>query len=169
MKLSKSTTILLNVILVLIIALLVKSAIASPKHAYAQGSTYSYKLASVGPTQEEILQSLQEYFTNIVKSLFTWGEGLFQFDNDKLPPEDKITIRLPLENIIIEGSRQLDEWQQLQDEIPGLDMALKFIDDASKANLHNVNLSVAEWRVVRFINSKNTIYQIVLAERKEIE
>jgi ABC-type uncharacterized transport system permease subunit len=57
MKLSKSTTILLNVILVLIIALLVKSAIASPKHAYAQGSTYSYKLASVGPTQEEILQT----------------------------------------------------------------------------------------------------------------
>jgi hypothetical protein len=111
-------------------------------------------------TQEEILQSLQEYFANIVKSLFTWGEGLFQFDSDKLPPEDKITIRLPLENIIIEGSRQLDEWQQLQDKIPSLDMALKFIDDASKANLHNVNLSVAEWRVVRFINSKNTIYQI---------
>jgi ABC-type uncharacterized transport system permease subunit len=54
MKLAKSTTILLNVALVFIMALLVKSILASPKNAYAQGSTFSYKLADIGPTQEEI-------------------------------------------------------------------------------------------------------------------
>lgn len=54
MKFAKSTTILLNVILVLAIAILVKSAITFPKSAYAQGSAFSYKLANVGPTQEEI-------------------------------------------------------------------------------------------------------------------
>jgi len=57
MKLSKSTTMLLNVVLVLVIAFLIKSVMASPEHAYAQSSSYSYKLASVGPTQEEILQT----------------------------------------------------------------------------------------------------------------
>lgn len=114
-------------------------------------------------TQEDILQSLQEYFVNIVQSVFTWEEGIFYFDNEKMPPEDKITIRLSLENIIIEGTRQLREWEQLQDEIPSMDMALKFVDGATKLNLRNVNLSVEELRVVRFINSKNTIRQIASA------
>jgi len=57
MKLTKSTTILLNVVLVLIIALLVKFVIVSPKNVYAQGSSFSYKFAYVGPTQEEIQQT----------------------------------------------------------------------------------------------------------------
>ncbi len=37
-------------------------------------------------------------------------------------------MRVDLENLIIEGSRQLREWEQLQEEIPSLDMALKFTD-----------------------------------------
>jgi len=111
-------------------------------------------------TQEDILQSLQEYYVNIVKSVFTWVEGFFHFDYEKMPPEDKITIRLSLENLIIEGSRQLREWEQLQNEIPNLDMALKFVEGARRANLRNLNLNAEEWRVVRFINSKNTIHEI---------
>ena len=73
-----------------------------------------------------------------------------------LPPDDRINVRLDLENIIIEGARQLREWEQLQDEIPSLEMALKFTDRPLK----NVSLSVEEWRVVSYINPKNTMKQI---------
>lgn len=112
--------------------------------------------------QQDILISLQNYFINVVERLFTWVEGFFRFDVDVLPPQDKIFTRIALENIIIEGSRQLREWEQLQDEIPSLDMALKFADRPG-ANLRNVNLSVEEWRVVSYINPKNTIRQIARA------
>ncbi len=107
-------------------------------------------------SQEDILLNLQTYFTDVVRRLFTWVEGLFRFEAELLPPEDRINVRLDLENIIIEGSRQMREWEQLQDEIPTLDMALKFTDRPLK----NVNLSVEEWRVVSYINPKNTIRQI---------
>lgn len=110
-------------------------------------------------SQQDIISSLQTYFVNIVNRLFTWVEGLFHFENNLLPPDDKITVRISLENIIIEGSRRLREWEQLQDEIPSLDMALKFADRPG-ANLRNVNLSVEEWRVVSYINPKNSIRQI---------
>jgi hypothetical protein len=69
-----------------------------------------------------------------------------------------------LENLIIEGSRQLQEWEQLQDEIPSLDMALKFTARPG-SNIRNVNLSVEEWRVVSFINPKNSIKQIAIAAK----
>jgi len=116
-------------------------------------------------SQEAILQALQEHFVGIVKSLFTWVEGLFDFECDLMPPEDKITIRLSMENIIIEGTRQVREWEQLQDEIPSLDMSLKFVDGAAKMNLRYINLSVEEWRVVRYVNGKNTIHQIARTTR----
>jgi hypothetical protein len=44
-------------------------------------------------------------------------------------------------------------------------MALRFADRPG-ANLRNVNLSVEEWRVVSYINPKNTIRQIALATKK---
>jgi len=107
-------------------------------------------------SQEDILLNLQGYFTEAVRKLFSWVEGIFRFENDMLPPDDRISVRLDLENIIIEGSRQLRELEQLQDEIPSLDMALKFTDRP----LTNVNLSVEEWKVVKFVDPKNTMRQI---------
>ncbi len=115
-------------------------------------------------SQDDILTNLQLYFTDVIRRLFTWVEGFFRFENELMPPDDRITVRLDLENLIIEGARQLREWEQLQDEIPSLDMALKFTDRPG-ADIRNVNLSVEEWRVVSYINPKNTIKQIANANK----
>ncbi|MCZ7548791.1 MAG: DUF4388 domain-containing protein [Anaerolineales bacterium] len=111
--------------------------------------------------QDEILLNLQGHYTGIIRRLFTWVEGFFRFEPELLAPDDRINVRLDLENLIIEGSRQLSEWEQLQDEIPSLDMALKF----TERPLKNVNLSVEEWRVVSYINPKNTMRQIAAANK----
>ncbi len=110
-------------------------------------------------SQGDILESLQQYAISVVRRLFTWVEGFFRFDQDSPMPVGKIPVRIDLENLIIEGSRQLREWEQLQEEIPSLDMALKFTDRPG-TNLRNVNLSVEEWRVVSYVNPKNTMRQI---------
>jgi len=115
-------------------------------------------------TQDVILNALQSYFMDVVRRLFTWVEGVFRFENDMLPPEDRIAVRLDLENLIIEGARQLREWEQLQDEIPSLDMALKFIERPG-TSMQKMNLSVEEWRVVSYINPRNTIQQIAAAAK----
>lgn len=115
-------------------------------------------------SQQDILTSLQTYFVNVVNRLFTWVEGLFRFENEVLPPDGKITVRIGLENLIIEGSRRMRELEQLQDEIPSLDMALKFVERPG-ANIRSLNLSVSEWKVVSYINPKNSIRQIAHTTR----
>ncbi len=110
-------------------------------------------------TQQDILASLNDHILGIVFHLFTWADGFFRFDPDVLPPEDRITIRVELENVIIEGARRLEESEHLDDEIPNLDMALKFVDRPG-ADIHDVKLNQQEWRVVSFVNPKNTIRQI---------
>ena len=109
--------------------------------------------------QQEALASLQNYFVSVVSRLFTWAEGYFHFENNILPPEDRISVRISLENLILEGSRQLREWEHLHEEIPSLDMALKFASRPG-TNLRNVNLSVEEWRVISYVNPKNSLRQI---------
>lgn len=116
-------------------------------------------------TQQEILASLQAYYLGMVNRLFTWSEGLFKFDSELLPPSDKITVRINLENLIIDGTRRMREWEQLQGEIPSLEMALKF-SERPGVNLKNLNLSADEWKVISFINPKNTIHQIARATNK---
>ncbi len=115
-------------------------------------------------TQEDILTSLQQHATGVVRRLFTWAEGFFRFEQDRPTPEDKIAVRVDLENLIIEGSRQLREWEHLQEEIPSLDVALKFTDRPG-TNIRHVNLSVEEWRVVSYVNPKNSIRQIAKAAK----
>lgn len=110
-------------------------------------------------TQQDILNSLQAHLLEVVSQLFTWMDGVFRFENGLLPPDDRITLRIGLENLIIEGVRRTREYEQLQDEIPSLDMALKFVDRPG-SNVRNLRLNREEWKVVSYISPKNTIKQI---------
>jgi hypothetical protein len=113
-------------------------------------------------TQSDIIQSVRQNILDIVYKLFTWVEGLFRFDANRLPPTEHITIPIDLESVIMEGSRRLKEWERLQEELPDLDICLRFTDRPD-ARLRNINLTVEEWRVVSFINPRNTVRQIAQA------
>ncbi len=120
-------------------------------------------------SQQDILESLQGYFIHVIQQLFTWVEGRFKFDDRQDVPESKIPVRMALEDLIMEGSRQVGEWEKLSSEIPNLDMALAFTDRPG-VNLKKVNLNVEEWRVVSYINPKNSIRQIARATKmSEVE
>ncbi|MCA9937839.1 MAG: DUF4388 domain-containing protein [Anaerolineales bacterium] len=110
-------------------------------------------------TQSDIIQSVRQDILDTVYKLFTWGEGIFRFDANEMPPGDRITIPIDLESVIMEGSRRLKEWERLQEELPDLDISLRFTDKPD-ARLRNINLTVQEWRVVSFINPRNTMQQI---------
>ncbi|NPA31822.1 MAG: DUF4388 domain-containing protein [Chloroflexi bacterium] len=110
-------------------------------------------------TPQEILAILRDHYTNIVRKLFTWIEGRFVFESGVPMPKDRIPVRLGLGNLIIEGSRQLREWERLREEIPDLNMALKFVDQP-QTDVKSLNLSVEEWRVIAYVNPKNSLRKI---------
>ncbi|NJN53332.1 MAG: DUF4388 domain-containing protein [Anaerolineae bacterium] len=113
-------------------------------------------------TQNDIIQSVRQNVLDIVYRLFTWAEGVFRFEANRLPSPGHITIPIDLESVIMEGSRRLKEWEVLQEELPDLDVSLQFTDRPD-ARLRNINLTVEEWRVVSFVNPRNTIRQIAKA------
>ena len=109
--------------------------------------------------QADIVQAVRSNLLDTVYLLFTWGDGGFFFEQTLLPAEDRITVPIHLEGVIMEGTRRVQEWEMLQDELPDLDMAMKFTERPN-TNLRDINLSVDEWRVISFINPRNSIKQI---------
>lgn len=110
-------------------------------------------------TQNDIIQGVRGYLLETVYQLFTWAAGDFRFEPNQLPPEERITVPLSLENVILEGNRRQQEWEQLRDEIPDLDVPLRFAERPG-ANLRDISLTREQWQVISYINSRNTIKQI---------
>lgn len=112
--------------------------------------------------QNDIITSIQQHTLDVVYNLMTWSEGPFRFDDDTTPGKENILVPIDLENVIIEGARRMREVEELNKHLPNLDMALKFPENP-KEKFKGIHLSVEEWRVVSFVNPKNTIRQIMKA------
>jgi hypothetical protein len=110
-------------------------------------------------SQRDVVGSIRGDMLDTVYGLFACPDGTFHFEASRLPPAGVIAVPVDLENIILEGSRRLKESERLQDELPNLDMALKFAD-RPQAQLRNINLTVDEWRAISYINPRNSIKQI---------
>ncbi len=113
-------------------------------------------------TQVDIVQSVQQNTLDIVYDVMTWTKEPFIFEEEEQPTSDRITVPVDLENVIIEGTRRTKELDQLSRELPNLDFALRF-PEAPSEKFKGIQLSVEEWRVVSFINPKNSIRQIAKA------
>ena len=116
--------------------------------------------------QGDIIDCLKGYFVDIIRRLFNWQDGYFSFDPEQGLAENFIPVRLELESLIVEGTHQLKEWESLQEEIPSLEMSLKFTERPG-ANIRKVNLSVDEWKVVSYVNPRNTMRQIAQATKMD--
>ena len=110
-------------------------------------------------TQSDIIQSIKRHALAAINQIAGWKEGNFVFDASRMPDDGRITVPLDLESIIIQLARvqKLDE--QLEEEIPSLDVCLKFVNQPG-VQLKDLQLSKDEWRVIKYIKPENTIRMI---------
>lgn len=108
-------------------------------------------------SREDIVQGVKDYMLEIVYDLFTWNQGEFYFEQDTLPSANRITMPLNLDNVILEGSRRIQESDRLQEELPDLGrIALKITDKP----IRDIKLTQDDWRVISHIHPRNSVKQI---------
>lgn len=110
-------------------------------------------------TQEEIVKSIKRHALAAVTHFANWHEGDFEFELGKTPDEGRIIVPVELENVIIQIARQQKRDSQLEEEIPSLDIALKFTNRPN-VKLSDLQLNKDEWRVLNYIKPDNTIRMI---------
>lgn len=109
----------------------------------------------------DIIEAVRRHTLETACRLFAWTEGGFLFEPNVLPSDDKITVPLHLENVILGGSRWVGEWKRLEEELPDLGMAL--ILTHPEVGLNQMTLSPEERRVVSSIDPSRSIQEIARA------
>lgn len=111
--------------------------------------------------RDELQKILQQHIEESVYLLFGWPDGEFRFEQNQRPEPTApiMPVPLPVEHLIMEGVRRIDEWSRIKDRIPSNDLVVKFVEQpGDKAK--GVQLAPEEWRVFARINGKDTLAEI---------
>lgn len=108
----------------------------------------------------EIAECLKLQIEETVYNLFSWSEGEFFFREGEAPKNVPFVIELNTMNVIMEGTRRIDEWLEIQKVLPPDDVLLK-IAQSPKVNRDEVTLSMDEFRMLSLINGERAMPDLI--------
>lgn len=111
-------------------------------------------------SKEEILECLKMQIEEIVYALFGWKDGKFELTEGKAPPASVIQTELNPMNMIMEGMRRIDEWEELKKVLPPDDAVLEIVPEPAMKS-EEMSLSKSEFMVLALIGSGKTLQKIV--------
>lgn len=111
--------------------------------------------------REEISKCLKLQIEEIVYNLFGWHGGEFVFQEGKLPQEKDFFVELNTMNMLMEGTRRIDEWVEIQKGLPR-DNELLTVVLSPEMKGGEVTLSLDQFQVLSLINGERTVPDIVM-------
>jgi hypothetical protein len=92
-----------------------------------------------------------------IDSILRWRKGRFVFN----PGEETIdrTVDLPIQQVILEAARRIDELKKIQKLVPSYDVIVKIVE-VPDVGVEKINLRPEEWKVLSFIDGTLTIKEI---------
>lgn len=92
-----------------------------------------------------------------IQYILRWSKGKFTFTLKKEAPEKKMDI--PIQNLILDAAKQIDEWERLEKLIPSVKMIVDFVKDPEVSS-EEINLSPDEWKILSLITGERSIREI---------
>ena len=92
-------------------------------------------------------------------SLLAWQEGSFKFYENQFPTEEEITVRLSVENVILEGLRRMDEMNLINEVLPDRD-AIYTISASQGGRTRAVTLQAGEWNVMAMVDGHRSLNEL---------
>ncbi len=111
-------------------------------------------------SKDEIAECLTLQIEEIVYNLFSWPEGDFIFYDAKAPQNANFLVELSTMSVIMEGTRRIDEWLEIQKVLPS-DDAMLALSSSPQINSENISLSVDEFKLLSKINGERTMPELV--------
>lgn len=92
-----------------------------------------------------------------IHQILRWSVGKFLFSPEKTAPERKMDI--PIQNLILDAAKQIDEWKRLEKLIPSTEMIVDFVEDPEVSS-EEISLSPEEWKILSLITGEKSIREI---------
>ncbi|NIA22715.1 MAG: DUF4388 domain-containing protein [Proteobacteria bacterium] len=112
---------------------------------------------------------LTKEIQSVIYRIFKWSEGTFSFDESDVGREFLLDL-LPsvrIENVIMEGSRQIDEWSVINLKIKSLSDVV--VLDMKSEDINTINLTPREWMIISYINGERSVQDIIDIAGDEFE
>jgi uncharacterized protein DUF4388/FHA domain-containing protein len=109
-------------------------------------------------TEDQVHDYLKIQVSEVVYDAFVWTEGSFRFSEDLQLPDYAVTISVDLANLIMEGARRIEEWEQCVQLLPD-DRVVFHVVSAPKDD--KITLSADEWKILFLVNGQRTLAEMV--------
>lgn len=121
-------------------------------------------LVSLGAiTQRELQRQVRFQIEEVVFELMSWHEGYFSFNEGgavDLPAD--VTVRIPVEALLMEGARRIDEWSRIEKRVPHLGVVPTLAPPAQAAD-GELDLLPPEWEVLALVDGERDVRAIATA------
>lgn len=113
-------------------------------------------------TERKLIEGITRQIEESIFQLFDWESGHFRFEEKNISPEDvEFNLNISIQNIIMEGTRRIDEMDRIREVVPSLDIVLNLNPNADEETT-NINLNPNEWKVLSLIDGQKTGSDIAL-------
>jgi len=116
--------------------------------------------------KEKVANLSRRYVENVVFSLFSWDAGDFVFEEGQLPDTEVIVSSLNTMNILMEGTRRIDEWTRIRNALPP-DSAVLQVASEVLSQMKEIKLSPVETLVLSMVDGERCIAE--MRERSSLD
>ncbi len=117
-------------------------------------------LIEIGAIDREGLQeALRIQAEEIVYSLMAFPEGHFEFVNEASPVDPNETLSLDVMNLVMEGARREDEWENMRAVLPSREIVLDFAMDGA-VPVDGAQLTEDQGLILGLIDGEHTVSEI---------
>ena len=109
-------------------------------------------------TDDELNEFLKVQVSEVVYDAFVWTEGTFRFNEDLQLPDYAVTISIDLSNLIMEGARRIEEWEQCIKLLPDDNVVFRVVTTPKD---DKITLTADEWKVLFMINGQRSLAELV--------
>ncbi len=110
--------------------------------------------------RHELIDALRLQAEEIIYSLFAWGDGEFNFVENRTPPENMPEIDLDTMNVMMEGARRFDEWGRLREELPPPDYFLR-MRTRPIMTAEDVTLSPEDLEILALVDGRRQVEEVL--------
>src|SRR2546429_8188163 len=108
-------------------------------------------------TKGEVERQVRFQIEEVVFEVMSWNEGYFSFTEEaesKVPTE--ATVRIPVEALLMEGARRIDEWSRIESRIPHVGVVPSLAPPPEGGGCE-LDLLPPEWEVLALIDGQRSI------------
>ena len=110
-------------------------------------------------TEAQLRDFLKVQVSEIVFDGFVWNGGEFSFAEDTSLPPYAVTIAIDLQNLIMEGARRIEEWEQCVALLPDPSVIFRVV---SRPKDDRITLTSDEWKILFLINGTRTLHELTI-------